>query len=59
MIGWGGNGQWVRARSPEGAKAFLEEKRLEADRLQTHRDREVEFIGRMWGGIRRLFRRGH
>lgn len=30
----GMNGQWVRTRTPEGAKAFLDEQRMEHERRE-------------------------
>jgi hypothetical protein len=34
VSGLGQNGHWVRTRTPEGAKAFLQEKQMEAERHQ-------------------------
>lgn len=45
----GGNGQWVRARNEEGAKAFMREREMEAERLQAAHIRSREF----WGAFRR------
>lgn len=56
-FGFGSNGQWVRARNAEGAKAFLAEKRVEAEKLEERREHELQVIGRLWGRVRRLFHR--
>ncbi|HEV7948814.1 MAG TPA: hypothetical protein VGP24_03510 [Glaciihabitans sp.] len=48
----GGNGHWVRTRTPEGAKAFLTEKRIEQERLAASRERSLELRRRIWSTIR-------
>lgn len=45
----GGNGQWVRARNEAGAKLFLKEKQLEAERHAASRARSRAF----WKRLRR------
>lgn len=44
----GGNGQWVRTRTEEGAKAFLAERQLAADHARTRR----ELLDRAWDRLR-------
>jgi hypothetical protein len=53
----GGNGQWVRTRNPESAKAFLAEKRMEEERRVARRERSRELQRRIWHAVRRWFRR--
>ena len=53
----GGNGQWVRTRNPESAKAFLVEKRMEQERLVARRERSRELRHRVWQAARRWFSR--
>lgn len=49
----GGNGQWVRARNEEGAKAFMREREMEAERREAAHNRSREF----WGDLRRSIAR--
>lgn len=50
--GTGGNGHWVRTRSPEGAKAFLQERAMEAERREAAAARSRERRRAAMGWIR-------
>ncbi|MDJ0350772.1 hypothetical protein [Cryobacterium sp. PH29-G1] len=52
MFMGGGNGQWVRTRNKEGAKAFLQERKMESERRQAARTRSRAF----WSAARRRIR---
>ena len=55
--GYGGNGQWVRARTKQGATSLIAERKMEAERREAQRQREREFFADVWSFIRRLFTR--
>lgn len=56
-MGVGGNGQWVRARTEEGAKAFVAEQEMEAERLRDRAQRSREFRQRVAARLRSWLRR--
>ena len=59
MIGGGGagNGHWVRTRNKEGAKSFLAERKMEAERREAQRERERLFFADVRRWMRARFRR--
>lgn len=56
MVLGGGNGQWVRARNQESAKAFMQERQLEAERHEAARIRSQAFWAGVWKAIARRAR---
>tara|TARA_R110001606_G_scaffold14919_1_gene62128 strand:+ start:947 stop:1147 length:201 start_codon:yes stop_codon:yes gene_type:complete len=57
MIMGGSNGQWVRARNEAGAKLFLKEKQMEAERHAASRARSRAFWKRTRRRVRELWQR--
>jgi len=57
MIIGGGNGQWVRTRNEAGAKAFLKERQIEAERQAASRARSRAFWKRIRRRVRSLWQR--
>lgn len=53
-FGFGGNGQWARARNAEGAREVVNEQRRDRERSAAFNARITGAVTRMWRG---LFRR--
>jgi hypothetical protein len=53
------NGRWVRTSNPENAKAFVQERKMEADRRRAAHERSRQRRDAVLGWLRsRLKRRG-
>ena len=56
MTGFGPGG-WDRSRTKHGAKSFITERKMEAERREAQRQRERLFFADVRSWIRRLFTR--
>jgi hypothetical protein len=58
MSGMSGmNGHWARTSNPENAKAFAQEKQMEAERRQAAAERSRQRRDAVWGWLRSRLKR--